>query len=282
MVWKTTQRLCLVMALVVFTFVACGIFNPSKNDLYPLEGNITFKFMESYEKWEEKENPQIMLWLETEKVYPTGSYTLMVDMFIQGKTIDIHIDGIKNWGSGPEIIVPAGWMTFLKVPNGEYNLNFTSRSKFRDSNDYDSYTVLIDEKSILVKNKSQSFTSPEYSLYWRYPKNSFAYLCGTSLQDSCICDAFIDSLQQVIKIEPFTFPEQGVRPYPSFSSGYFHNSPAQFFKYIKEEDYSRAGDFLKHYSQEKLKNYKGFGISLTGWNNVNYLSWMYAGPGSVE
>jgi len=106
---------CLTIALLISACVSCNLFNPSKNDLYPLEGNIIFKFEESYQTWDKK------------------------------------------------------------------------------------------EKSICIKNKTQSFTSPEYKLYWRYPKNSFAYLCGTMVQDSCICDAFIDSLKQIIKIEPFSF-----------------------------------------------------------------------------
>jgi len=248
---------------------------PSNETYDSIEGKVFFHFKEMFEFSEKKEQPRITLILRTEKLYSHGGLEIAAKMALENNSINIKIDGIKHLNVGTDAFAYAGWKTFLDIPSGVYELNFLRNWDQPKRTGYlDTYTVLVDEKSVCVKKSIQNFTDTDYDLYWRYPPNSFAYICGTLVQDSCMCTVFLDSLKKIVNIEQFIFPSEGIKPYPLYSSGHYHDTAAQFFKYFDEQDYLKAGEFLKNYSKDVLKDYEGLSISLIGWNNVNYMSWV--------
>lgn len=270
-----------ILALCVAIFLSCNISSTSdplttSNDTYdPIEGKVFFHFREMFESSDEKEQPRITLILRTEKLYSHGGLEIASEMALEKNTINIKINGIKHQNVGTDAFTYARWKTFLDIPNGNYELTFSRNWNHpKRTACLDTCIVLVDEKSIRVKKTTQNFTDTDYDLYWRYPQNSFAYICGTLVQDSCMCTVFLDSLKKIIDIEQFIFPNEGIKPYPLYSSGHYYDTPAQYFKYFDEQDYLKAGEFLKNYSKEVLKDYEGLSISLIGWNNVNYMSWV--------
>jgi len=118
-------------------------------------------------------------------------------------------------------------------------------------------------------------TATECELYWRYPPNSFAYLCGTTIETSWICDDFLDSMLYHVSIIEFEFPDSGEICYPRASQGHYYDMPARYFFYEREADFDSAGAVLKRYTEQVISQYSGVGIHLIGWNNKDYMSWLF-------
>ena len=257
----------------VLIWSSCNILDPSEEEYLPVEGNICFKLWERYPSWDLKEPPKIQIRLQTEKQYPHTGFDIIATMITHGNTINIKIDGIKNWNAGGDAISSAYWETFLDLSNGTYYLSVTNLHKMRA---VDSYTIIVNENSIKIEKKNQRFTIPEYALYWRYPKNSFAYTCKTLKKDSLLCYNFIDSLKKTIKLEPIHFPDDGINPYftQSLPGRHYHHKNL-YFHYFNESDYLKARDFLIDYTQNVIPNYEWVSISLVSWDNVTYKSSMY-------
>ena len=57
--------------------------------------------------------------------------------------------------------------------------------------------------------------------------------------------------------------------------GHHYDMPAKYFFYEKDEDFDKAGEILKSYTQNVIAQYSGVGISLINWKNKKYLSWLF-------
>jgi hypothetical protein len=275
MILNKLQMKSIVTYLAMLFLLSCETQTPLDFSDGSLDGKINIRFMESFGNHNQKEAPKLYLDLKTDKHYPHTGYTLLAEMSVTKSSIDIDINGIKNWGSGGDAFSPAGWWTVLDIPNASYRLNIRDRTQQQTSQIVDSYILRIDENSISIEDKEQSFTRPFYNFYWRYPKKSFACKTESLLKDSLICKIFQDSLEKIIQIEQFDFPDQGVRPYPSSYIERNRYCLVRYFWYKNDADLEKAGDFLKNFTQDVLTNYEALNISLYSWNNVEYLSWMF-------
>ncbi|OYD17638.1 hypothetical protein CH333_00025 [candidate division WOR-3 bacterium JGI_Cruoil_03_44_89] len=264
------KTVCLfLLALSLFGFLSCDIFNFSKKELKPIEGDITFSVKEGYREHDSISEPGIMLSMVTEKIYPCCNWSIISEVSVKGNKISIEILGIYV----PEICLtalgPATSTSFLDISNGEYLLYFSY------GNMTDGYVLTVTDSFIKVTEEVTRFTKPEFKLFWRYPQNSFAYLCGTTTETSWICEKFLDTLLSEIDLEEFQFPDSGEIPYPRSSDGHYYDMPAKYFFYEKDEDFDKAGAILKSYTQNVITQYSGVGISLINWKNKKYLSWLF-------
>jgi hypothetical protein len=252
---------------IVLSIQGCKIFKTPKN-LQPIEGNIVFSIKEGYEHPYSVGEPRIMLKMVTEKIYPCYNWTIDSDVGVRDKSINVTLNGIYV----PEIcftaLGPATFSSFLDLPNGDYVLTFTA-GEIKDK-----YTLTVTDDYIKLNELSSHFTIPEFKLFWRYPPNSFAYLCGTTNETSWICEDFLDTLLSKIQLEEFYFPDSGEIPYPSSSMGHYYDMPARYFYYKNEADFDMAGEILRSYTQSVISQYSGVGISLINWKNKQYSSWL--------
>jgi hypothetical protein len=187
-----------------------------------------------------------------------------------GGQIDLKILGIEPCeGWCPMALGPATFTKELDLPEGTYTLSLRYRYAA------DRYHLIIKPDSLQVVSTVPSFTRPDYSLFWRYPENSFVYLCGTTTETSWICDDFLSRLLAEIYLEEINFPDEGETPYPRSSMGHHFDAPARYFRYETEEDFDRAGGILKSYAESVTSNYEGAGLSLTNWKGRYFYSWLF-------
>lgn len=234
-----------------------------------LDSNIIINFMETYESIYSSSTPKIIIKMETDKKYP-NMYPIMGNLKIKGNSIYIKIKGIgiPKGGMFPAVETAKREMN-LNIFEGSYNIIISS-GKIEDK-----YRLKITSSSINMVSEKSTFTKLRYETFWRYPPNSFVYLCGTTTDTYWMCDDFLSKLKNEVKIEEFKFPDNGEVPYPIKSEGYHRSIPAKYFYYSKEEDFDKAGELLKAYNENTISKYQGVDIWLINWNNKRYLSWMF-------
>ena len=258
-----------LFATSLLFFIGCGIFDSPEKELKPIEGNVVFSIQERYQDPDTNRKPSIMLSAVTEKTYSCCNWSIISKVTAQSDKISIDFLGIYV----PEVCLtavgPAGSTSFLNISTGVYSLCFSYR------NITDRYVLIITDSSIKINDDVSQFTQPKFRLFWRYPSNSFAYLCGTTTETSWICEDFLDTLLSEIDLEEFQFPDSGEIPYPGSSMGHYYDMPARYFFYEKDEDFDKAGEILKSYTQNVIKQRSGIGISLISWKNKRYLSWLF-------
>jgi len=258
-------KILLLFTISLFVLPSCNIL--TFNNLKPIDGNIIFSVREGYPNNSITE-PRIMLLMITEKMCPCWNWSIVSEITMRGNEISINVLGIY----APEIcftaIGPAHSISFLDIHEGEYLLYFSYK------NLTDKYVLSVTDSCIKITGDASQFTKPKFKLFWRYPRNSFVYLCGTTTETSWICEDFLDTLSSKIDLEEFQFPDSGEIPYPCSSMGHHYDMPAKYFFYKKEEDFDRAGEILKSYTQNVISQYSGVGIQLINWKNKRYLSWL--------
>jgi len=258
-------------ALTAALLVVSAFFTThcSVSELLPVEGKIFFSVLEIQRSHDCNCAPDITLTMTTEKGYNNLGYQIKTEIFFSGGQIDIKILGIKP----PEGIIlpalgPASASKVLDLQEGAYTLSFYYRYAV------DRYHLIVKADSLQVVSTVPSFSQPEFTVFWRFPANSFAYFCGTMTETSWICQDFVSRLLKEVDLEEIHFPDYGEIPYPRSSEGHYYDAPARYFRYQTEEDFDRAGDVLRLYAESVTANYQGVGISLENWKARFYYSWL--------
>jgi hypothetical protein len=265
-----------IIASIFFSlFIACDILNDCKSTescLDPIKDTILFQIIESYKTTDMKEIPKLELHLRSaniKKIYPCSNYRIVTDIKYYSQNINVELKGVDlpvNCDNGPSL---ASSQQFLNLDPGTYHLNF----KFESLSDR--HILTISDSSIQIESLSQNITRLNgKNIYFRYPHNSFAYLCRKKLEDSTLCESFLDSLKNAIKISEFTFPSFGYYSYPKSSSDEMFITDVRYFYYENDKDFDLAGKILKDYSKTHFENGSGSKIELQSWDNRRYYSWL--------
>lgn len=249
-------------------FLSCGVFDSSEGELKPIEGNLIFRFEEGYQDHGGISEPSIRLSMVTEKTYPCYNWSIRSQVMVQNREILVRVFGVYVPEVCATAIGPAAWSSFLDISTGEYSVYFS----YRDMTDR--YSLVVTDSSLEITEHISQFTKPKSELLWRYPPNSFTYLCGTTTETSWMCQDFLDTLLGEIDLKEFQFPDSGEIPYPCSSAGHHYNTPATYFFYERNEDFYKAGEIMKSYTQNVIMQHSGIGISLIGWKNQRHLSWL--------
>ena len=213
-----------------------------------------------------------MLYMETEEWYPYCNYSIDFDISRLGNEVTVKILGIYMPSIGLPAFGPASAREFLDLPGGVYLINFIYQFSV------DKYVLTVSDSCLEVFTRTSEFTRPEFNTYWRYPPNSFVYLCGTTIETSWICQDFLDTLLAEVDLQEFFFPDYGEICYPRSSMGHYYDMPARYFLYDGDEDFDRAGEVLEAYTRAVIDNYSGVGLSLWNWKNEEYASWLFDWP----
>ena len=263
-------RIVIIAVFLISTFLAthCSI-----SDLLPLQGKILFGVMESQRSSDCNCVPDITLVMKTEQIYGCLNFQIKTDMSRSGGQIDLKILGIKSpEGYCLTALGPATARQVLDLPAGTYALNLYYNYAV------DRYHLIINADSLQVVSTVSFFSQPEFTVFWRFPPNSFVYLCGTMTETSWICDDFLARLLGEVDLEEFNFPDYGEIPYPRYSEGYYYNAPGRYYSYETEEDFDRAGEILRAYSKDVVSRHEGVSLWLQNWKNKSYRSWLLEYP----
>lgn len=259
----------ILSAVLLISFLGCDtVDNGGDPATGKLESRVNFKIYESFQDNKSGDAPQIYISLNSEKIYPCMNYSYSVNAVESGGSIEMYLSGIIKPNICLTALGPATYRQQLNFNEGLHELNFYAAG-FSDR-----YVVFVSDSSIVVSGNSTDNTKPVYTLYWRHPKHSFVYTCGTLTEDSSLAYDFLDTLKSHLNIKEFKFPNVGEIPYPKSSGGYYYNMPAKYFTYSDESEFSKAGELLTKFTRQVLKDKGGAGITLSNWLNVNYYSWM--------
>lgn len=187
-------------------------------------------------------------------------------MKLDNKELIIRFDQIVEPDLCFTAIGPA--ISYIDIPEN------TDRLTFINGNIIDKYSIEINQEKVSITLIENSFTSSTYNKTFRYPENSFAYVCGTNTNNTNIYEDFLAVLEQNPSFATFEFEGEGRIPYPESSDGNWVNHPSEFFIYSDEEEFENLGGVLNDYSTENIEENPGVSIAINGWNNINYYSWM--------
>lgn len=206
--------------------------------------------------------PQLFLDLSTVEKYPCANHQISTSQVSTIGTTRIEIQGTDIGDLCLTALGPAS--ASLPLSADIKRLIIVHRGIENE------YAISIDFESSVVSTIHQTNTFFDYEVYHRFPENTFAYLCGTSVQDQNICTEFSNHLQDKLALQTFTFPDGGKVPYQSEASGYHFNATAQFFKYENEDNLVQAGEILKSYYLTHHANKTGLGLNIVGWNGMRF------------
>lgn len=250
----------ILLLFVVLQLVLTSCTNEEVN-YEGISSNLLLDIRETYPNREISE-PTLTFFVETEEQYPCYNYQIIAQTSLKNGLLNIDILGTDIGDLCLTAFGPA-ILTF-ELDESVDMITIANNGK------KDTYLISIIESSVKINSSRSTFSSFEYNTYFRFPENSFAYLCGTLVEDSNVCDEFEQFLKNNLTLEEFEFPLNGKVPYPHSSDGYWSNAPAKYFKYQDSNDLTKAGELLNDFYTTELSNKEGLGLSIVGWNNVYF------------
>lgn len=260
---------------VVFPLFLVGVFSLagcSPKDIRALEGRIFFSVQESYRQMAEGVEPSLYLSMETEKAYECCNYSIVADYQRAGAVQKVDIRGIEVPVICLTAFGPARGDRFLELEEGVYTLEFRYGPLFRSV-----YKMTISREAVAINQTSGLaglFTVPKFTVWWRYPRNSFAVICGTTTDKVWIYEDFLGRLRAAVDLTAHIFPPAGEIGYPRAPQGHQVNHPARYFVYRSEADFAAAGAVLRAYVRDVIGQTQGVSIWLLNWKNESFRSWM--------
>lgn len=209
--------------------------------------------------------PSLKLRLETTETYPCSNFGIKTTQSIEGEVLNISIIDIFQ----TELCLTAGGPATSYIDLSE-NIRQVRFIKGKSS---DLYDVSINNEKVEIEAIEYSFTNLFDRVLFKYPENTFAYICGTNFDNDYIFNSFLKILSDSLLLEEYQFAGEGVIPYATNSSGAWKNNPSVFFKYVQESDVELVGEMLRKFTDENISSNDGVSITLTNWKNKNYHSW---------
>lgn len=210
--------------------------------------------------------PFLKIKLSTWKVYPCSNFTLVSSQFVIENEYIIRIEDVKEH----DLCLTSGGpaRSYIDLPETANKLIFLNGERI------DEYQIIITDEKVSISPIKENFTNLLFKNTFRYPKSSFAYICGTNLDNTYLYTDFLKILNDSLAVNEFEFTGEGRIPYPENSSGQWVENPSRFFTYENESTFDKAGDLLEKFVKENVGPNDGVSISLSSWNNRNYYSWM--------
>ena len=208
--------------------------------------------------------------MRTTTEYPCANFRIEYATNVTRNRIEIRLLGRSIGSVCLDAIGPARATFFLDLDVGEYQLVFDHENRSA------TFQLTVTESSFKTFALQQGFARSEFAEYLRYPPRSFAYYCGTTLETGWMCDGFVDKLLQTVPLEEIFFSPPGQVPWSSQTSGYWHDTPARFFRYESDADYQAVGAALQQFTAETIRDGQGIGLSTLSWRNEKFMSWLFA------
>jgi len=208
----------------------------------------------------------LKLKLITEEEFPCINYGISTTVFAKGNELIVRFDKIAEPGVCFTAIGPA--ISYINLPENTDKITFINRDKI------DQYSIDINAQKIAITPIEKHFTTSLYNKTFRIPINSFAYLCGTNKNNTQIYNDFYALIKQNPDFTEFEFEGEGRIPYPETTSGNWVNHATRFFKYKDAQEFNKLAIFLNNYSAENIEKNSGVSISIYGWNNIKFHSWI--------
>ena len=259
---------------LLLVIVGCNDLTGSEEenaDLLPIDKGIGFSVQEVHDQSSRMNapvKPFIQLSMDTKDIYRCMNFRIdsRLTSTPSGQLIDIN--GVRDQYVCLAALGPAQNEFTLDLQPGDYELTFNYRSKSYD------YTLSVTETSLQITGDSDSFIEPKFKTFWRYPENSFTYLCSSTQDTRWMCEEFEQTLNDSLDLSSFTFPDHGTKPYPSVGDQY---DIATYYDYSEESVFQKAGEMLEAYSDNVVNQHEGAYLSVISWKNQGFRSWTDTG-----
>lgn len=263
----------LIIFLLIFSgFLACNTTNShSEEDYSTYIGNTSLASDVIFSPYEQSgsagEIPSLYLSINTKEVYGCFNFNISNSVFNKSSTLIIRLEGIGDTSICLTAIGPA---------RAEFSLPETTKKLVLINGDkIDEYNIDITDSKVTIKELTSSFSTPEYKTTFRYPENSFAYICGTNVDNTNLCNDFKTILTSETDVTEFRFEDEGRTPYPDSSGGNWVNNPAIYYKYSTPAEYEKVGELLIDFVKKNLRENDGVSMNLYSWNNINYFGHLF-------
>nr|WP_159039948.1 hypothetical protein [Christiangramia fulva] len=250
---------------IILTFLA-AVSCSTNEEISVVDTDINFMPVEVYNNWNLSEIPSLKLLLTTLKNYPCSNYSIITEQTIDNDELIIRFQEIYAPGNCLTSIGPA--RSYIDLPENIHEVIFIN------GNETDKYSIEVGQEKIFIQPVENSFTHTLYNNTFRYPENSFAYVCGTNTDNTEVYEEFLNILKQNENFTEFEFQGEGRIPYPDSSSGHWVNHPSKFFKYSDYDEYKNIKGLLENFTSENIEENSGVTISIYGWDNISFHSWL--------
>lgn len=221
---------------------------------------IQFMPEEVYPDYTVPQNPSLRLKLITKEIFPCINYGLVTSEFINGTELIVRFEKIVSSVVCLTAIGPA--VKYVDLPKNINKLTFINGKTI------DQYNVTIDDQKVTINLIESNFTSSLYDSTFRYPENSFAYICGTNTDNTIVYTDFLNVLLANASLKEIYFQGEGRIPYPASSSGNWVNHKARYFKYNNYSDFESLRQTLIDFKNGNITPNSGVTIALESWNNT--------------
>jgi len=261
-----------VAAFLLLAGTTCTVLEPGDSTrpptYAPFDGEIGFDVRESYTNISAPGEPRIQLAMRTMRAYPCSNWRITHAVESPPGAVHVDLGGIYK----PEIcltsIGPARGTTFLDLASGTYELAFSNGGCI------DRFTLTVTDAALEITPSAATAVQPLHPRIWRYPRNSLAYVCGTTTTTTAMCEECLSQIRDAGDLQEVHFPPNGLVPYPTASSGYWVNTPARYFTYADDAAFQRAANALAAYARDVIGSQQGIGISMWNWRNELVASWI--------
>ncbi|WP_163410810.1 hypothetical protein [Flavobacterium ajazii] len=262
------------LILIGFMINACSS-DDNKNDSSDYHNYITkisnvpaINFMpeEVYPGTDASQSPVLKLKLITEEEFPCINYGISTTQFTKGNELIVRFDKIAEPSGCFTAIGPA--ISYIDLSENTDKITFINGDKI------DKYSIDINAQKIAIRLIEKHFTTSLYNKTFRIPSNSFAYVCGTNKNNTQIYTDFYTLIKQNPDFTEFNFEGEGRIPYPETTTGNWVNHPSKFFKYKSVQEFNKLAATLNDYSAQNIEKNDGVSISINGWNNIRFYSWL--------
>ncbi|MBI1804763.1 MAG: hypothetical protein HY033_13565 [Ignavibacteriae bacterium] len=258
---------------VVIVLSGCDTGQGPRNDIHrDIRGKVSLRIAEEFTRYDSASTPVLMLTMRTYDIYECFNFRIDYRLIRTNNEFDVTIFGVTAPSICLDALGPATSRDSFDVSPGEYHLAVHLH------NMTDIYTVTVSESAVQLTAHDSSVSRPEASLFWRYPRQSFAVYCGTLTSTSWMCTAFYDTLIHHLPLQEIEPPNVGVWPYSLESSGHYYDAPTRFYRYATEADFDSAGALLKRFAKTVIDTNAGVSVWMQNWRNKEYFSWMLNSP----
>ena len=231
-----------------------------------IASEIQFMPQEVYTDNSTVQNPALKLKLITKEIFPCINYSIVTTEFINGTELIVRFEKIATSVVCLTAIGPA--VKYIELPQNINKLTFINGKTI------DKYDLTIDSQKVKINLIESNFTTSLYYSTFRYPENSFAYVCGTSTDNTIIYNDFLNILLANASLKEIYFQGEGRIPYPLSSSGNWVNHKARYFKYNNYSDFESLVQTLANFKNGNITPNTGVSIALISWNNTKHYNWM--------
>ena len=260
------SRRCLYVTIALLVVAACdrvGPAEPEAERVAPGDLVLAVREIHGFGNTSVGE-PEVGLFLNTERVYPCFNYFLDATTDVQERTITVRVSDVIVPVICLAAFGPAMYRTSLPVTDGVYTLRIVNGLAT------DEFVLEVTAAAVELRRQTASFTRLSLDRAWRYPHQSFATVCNAAEGGEARCEEFRAAVLTAVPLERFEFGEGGEVPYPQSFSNHGQDWRAEYYRYAAEEDFAGVGAVVQSFAAR----YPGVWLYVVNWRNEAYRSWV--------